>query len=211
MSRNTAEQRREGIRKAAYQCFRDRGYHESSVDDICAGAGISKGSFYWTYDSKQAVIVDIVETWTHEVLDTLYEQFQAAVNAPDYVDAISAALTRETRRGRVIVPVWTEIVALSGREPRIKAAVAHFHSRLRTAISTMLRPALTGRMDEAALQGVASGVLGLYLGLLMQDHVDREAVGAEVELAAIMGVLRPWLAMGLPGRVDARDQGQQPG
>lgn len=198
MSRQTAEQRRDTLRSAAYQCFRDRGYHESSVDDICTAAGISKGSFYWSYESKQAVLVDIIETWTQQVMDTLYEQFQAAVEAPDYVDAIIQALTRETRRGRVIVPVWTQSIALSGREPRIKAAVEHFHRRLRMAIATMLRPALNSRMDEAAIQGVAAGVLGVYLGLIMQDHVDREGSDADVVLAAIMGVLRPWLAIGLP-------------
>ena len=35
MSRTTAEQRRDQIRNAAYQCFRDHGYHETSVDTIC--------------------------------------------------------------------------------------------------------------------------------------------------------------------------------
>ena len=207
MSRTTAEQRREQIRNAAYQCFRDHGYHETSVDTICEAAGISKGSFYWSFDSKQAVLVDIIDVWTRQVMDELYEQFQAAVLAPDYMDAITAALARESKRGRTILPVWVECVSLSGREPRIQAAMAHFHGRLRTAIAEMLRPALVPRLDEAALQSVASGVLGAYVGLVMQEHADPAGVAAEQTLAAIMGVLRPWLAVGYP--VVAREAGPE--
>ena len=58
--RRAAEKRKQ-IRTAAYQCFRDGGFHETTVDSICARAKISKGSFYWHYPSKQDVFVDILD------------------------------------------------------------------------------------------------------------------------------------------------------
>lgn len=192
------EERRHSIRTAAYHCFRDAGYHETSVDAICEAAGISKGSFYWHYDSKQTVFVDILETWTREVVDELHEQFEAAVLAPNYVEAIIEALARETRRGRHILPVWLEFAALSRHEPRIQEALRTFYRRMRVAIAHMLRPATTGHLDEQALEGVAAGVLGAYAGILMQDLPGSEDVQAEKAMLQVMGVLRPWLELGYP-------------
>ena len=198
------EERRQSIRTAAYHCFRDAGYHETSVDTICEKAGISKGSFYWHYDTKQAVFVDILETWTREVVDELHEQFEAAVANENYVQAIIEALARETRRGRLIIPVWLEFAALSRHEPRLQEALGFFYRRMRAAIAHMLRPITTGHIDEGALEGVAAGVLGAYAGILMQDLAGNEDVQAENAMLQVMSVLRPWLEQGYPVHGDGQ-------
>ncbi len=58
-----SEEKRRMIRAAALRCFGERGYHDTSVSMICRVAGISKGSLYWHYDSKQEIYLDILETW----------------------------------------------------------------------------------------------------------------------------------------------------
>ena len=126
-------QKRAQIRHSAYQCFRDHGYHDTSVDAICEATGISKGSFYWHYPTKQDVFVDILEVWTREVMDELYEQFEDAALADDYSTALTAALSREIHRGRKIVPLWLEFTAQSTREPAIREALSKFYRRARTA------------------------------------------------------------------------------
>ena len=114
------EVKREELRHAAYLRFRDHGYHATSVDDICEAANTSKGSFYWHYQSKQEVFIDILETWTREVMDQLYEQFEEAVIGANYPVTIAEALAREVRRGRVIGPLWVEFLARRATSPRSK-------------------------------------------------------------------------------------------
>lgn len=191
--RRAAEKRKQ-IRTAAYQCFRDGGFHETTVDSICACAKISKGSFYWHYPSKQDVFVDILETWTREVMDQLYEQFEDAVMDEDYVAQVTEALAREIRRGRAIVPLWLEFTVHATREPLIREALAKFYRRARTAIAEMLRPALEGKRTEAQIQGIAACIFGAYCGLIIQDLSDPERADATVSVRHFMSVVGPTFA-----------------
>ncbi len=185
--------RRAQIRAAAYRCIRDHGYHETSVDMICREAGISKGSLYWHYDSKQEIFADLVDTWANQVMEELYEQFEAATSDRDYLRAITGALRREIRRGRAVVPLWLEFAELARREPTIQVAVARFFRRARTAIADMMRPVLGGEMSEDEMRAIAAAIFGAYMGLLVQELADPDQADAR---RAIDHFMR-WLERGL--------------
>ena len=55
------EARRLQVREAALACFKRKGFHQASMADICAEAGMSPGNLYRYYDSKEAVIAAICE------------------------------------------------------------------------------------------------------------------------------------------------------
>lgn len=192
LARSTAkrkgERRREAILKAAYRRFRDVGYHETTVDDICAAADSSKGSFYWYYASKQEVFIDILETWTREVMDQMYVQFQPAVRAEDYIRATTEALAREIRRGRVIVPLWLDFTVHARNDAEVREALGRFYRRARAAVAEMLRPGLEGILPEAGLQGVAATVFGAYTGLLMQELADPDRADAREAMQQFMAL-----------------------
>ncbi len=177
--RQRARARREQIRRAAYRCFRDRGYHGTSVDAICEAAGISKGSFYWHYPSKQDVFVDILDQWGRQVAAELYKQFEEAVVADDYVEAVTQALLRETRRGRALVPLWIEFTLLSRTDPTIAQALAKFYRRARLAVVETLRPVAAEMIDDQDLDGLAVSMLGAYIGVVTQLIADPNGVDIE--------------------------------
>lgn len=187
--RSRAEVRRDEVRKAAYKCFQQAGYHETTVDDICAAAGISKGSFYWNYESKQEVFIDILDSWTREVMDELFEQFEDAVRQPDYVDQISSALVRELGRGRRIVPLWLEFTVRARQEKELQASLSKFYRRARTAIAEILRPAAKERLNEEQLAAVANVVFGAWTGLVMQDLSDPGGVDTEAVVRRVVSLV----------------------
>lgn len=188
-SRSRAEVRRDEVRKAAYKCFQQAGYHETTVDDICAAAGMSKGSFYWNYASKQEVFIDILDSWTREVMDELFEQFEDAVRQPDYVDQISTALVRELHRGRKIVPLWLEFTVRARQEKELQASLSKFYRRARTAIAEILRPAVSHRLSEDQLSAVANVVFGAWTGLIMQDLSEPAGVDTEAVVRRVVGLV----------------------
>jgi len=49
---------------AAHQTVRRKGYAATSVDEICAAAGVTKGAFFHHFDSKDALAVAAAEGWT---------------------------------------------------------------------------------------------------------------------------------------------------
>ena len=64
----SAEIRKRQIIVAAMRCFQKKGYVNTTVDDIAAEYGLSKGSIYWYYSSKKAVLIDIFRYWMDETL-----------------------------------------------------------------------------------------------------------------------------------------------
>jgi len=50
---------------AAHHIVRRKGYAATSVDEICAAAGVSKGAFFHHFASKEALGVAAAEQWTN--------------------------------------------------------------------------------------------------------------------------------------------------
>ena len=189
-SPKSASSKKAMIRKAAYRCFRDRGYHETTVDDVCRFANISKGSFYWHYPSKQEAFLDILDSWSQEVTDELHRQFDDAFSQTDSLTAIGYALQREAKRGRSIVPLWLEFTVYARRKPDIKAALARFYGRIRSAIVTMLKPSLANQLGEKDLEALAATIFGAYSGLMIQEICDPLKVDADVTVRRFLEVMR---------------------
>ena len=144
------------------------------------------------------MFVDILETWTRQVMDELFEQFEDAVVDDDYTRAVTEALHREIHRGRVIVPLWLEFTAHATRDPVIREALAKFYRRARTAVAEMLRPALAPVCNEEQIRGVAACVFGAYAGLIIQDLSDPVQADATVSVQQFMTAFGPILGRLLP-------------
>ena len=62
------------ITKVAWQLFHEKGYNETTIDDIIAASGTSKGSFYHYYSSKDELLSSLSELFDakyEEVIQTL--------------------------------------------------------------------------------------------------------------------------------------------
>lgn len=62
----------ERIRAAAIALFRVRGYHGTSTRDIAARAGITAGSLYNHYESKQSLLFDVLQASHRGALAALH-------------------------------------------------------------------------------------------------------------------------------------------
>jgi len=53
--------RREQLMSYAAARFADQGYHPTSVSEIVSGLGVGKGVFYWYFDSKEQLFLEILK------------------------------------------------------------------------------------------------------------------------------------------------------
>tara|TARA_B100000609_G_scaffold199355_1_gene202323 strand:+ start:4152 stop:4703 length:552 start_codon:yes stop_codon:yes gene_type:complete len=164
------------------------------VDDICDSAGLSKGSFYNLYNSKQEVFIDLLNTWALEVIPEIFEQFEASVvGRENSISQIRSALSEELHRGRTVIPLWLEFNVLAIHEESFRRALAKFYRRARSAIADVLRPSMRLVFSEDELQGVANVIFGAYMGLVTQEITDPGNANAEYAIDQFLKVLGPWL------------------
>jgi AcrR family transcriptional regulator len=62
------ELRREAILDIAAQCFADKSYAAASMNDIAAACGTSKARLYHYYEAKEAILFDLLDRYTQQLL-----------------------------------------------------------------------------------------------------------------------------------------------
>jgi AcrR family transcriptional regulator len=72
-------ERRQQILSAARDVFARRGYHQTTIDDIVAEAGVARGTYYLYFEDKRAVFADLI--------DRFFNQISMAIQRIDTQDA----------------------------------------------------------------------------------------------------------------------------
>jgi AcrR family transcriptional regulator len=170
------EDRREEIRHAAFTCFSAKGYHETRLEDICAEAGVSRGTFYWYFKSKEAVFLEILEVWTREVQEQVRGQFSGAFQSEHPQAALLRALIREGKRGRRVIPLWIDGLVQSRNHPEMREALARFLASVRATIAEVIRPAFAPFHREEEIEQLASLFLSCFIGSISQEIADPDGV-----------------------------------
>jgi AcrR family transcriptional regulator len=98
---------------AAINCFSREGFHRTTMQDIVAESGLSAGSLYRYFDSKESIVAAIAGE--HHVPEaTALAEAQDAPNATDGLrQIVRASLGRlsdpaEQRWRRVTIQLWSE-------------------------------------------------------------------------------------------------------
>ena len=139
---NTQRQsdRRTEILDAAERCFARSGFHQASMQEICAEAGMSPGNLYRYFPSKEAMIAGISERNRAEAVAS----FARSTQAPDFFDGL-AELARHhlVDRSDAEVGLCAEIMSESRRNPEIARLYQDIERDIKDRIAAMLR--LRGR------------------------------------------------------------------
>src|SRR5579871_1033504 len=69
-------EREQLILEAADDLMLERGYHDTSIDDIAARVGISKGTVYHHFTSKEDLVVALLERGMRHLQATFDEIFE---------------------------------------------------------------------------------------------------------------------------------------
>jgi TetR/AcrR family transcriptional regulator, repressor for uid operon len=130
--------RRGEILAAASRCFVRTGFHRTSMQDICAEAGMSPGGLYRYFPSKEALIAGIAERDRAQLQAAL----QSLDQAPDFFSAFRAiGYQLLIERPIEEIGVWAEIISESRRSPQIAELYAACDRTCREQMVTALRHA----------------------------------------------------------------------
>lgn len=137
---------RENVMAAAVQLFAEYGYHAASMRDIARMAGIQAASIYYHYASKQALLVEIMETYMQQ-LNAALEHILREEHDPR--QRLSAAIDNHIRQHTThkneFFIIDTEIRALEGEKR------AYIFS-LRDRYDALLQELLQDGMDRGVFK-----------------------------------------------------------
>ncbi len=113
--------RREQILKAAMICFAKRGFHQASMHDISAEAGISVGLIYRYFENKDAVISAMADEHKTEIQQVL----ERARQAPSLLESLEILFTAHCCENapQVEAAFVVDLFAEASRNPRVAELV----------------------------------------------------------------------------------------
>ena len=135
---------RDKVFAAAVQLFAEYGYHAATMRDIARIAGIQAASIYYHYPSKQALLVEIMESH----MRTLNANLERIVNKHNTVqqslyEAISNHIRLHTTYKSEFFIIDTEIRALEGEN---RAKILALRDRYEDLIQELLREGMEQRV-----------------------------------------------------------------
>jgi AcrR family transcriptional regulator len=186
--------RREEVRRrlldAASATFLEKGYLDSTLDDIARRAGLSKGAVYSNFASKQEVFGFLLqERIEHmgEVIAAATDREAAATDGRTSASVMAANLIADADYVQLVL----EFASRAGRDPAVREIYAPFLRVQRAAVTKEIEQALGDAVPEdgdyAAL--VATIVVALHNGLALAHAADPEQIDASVIERALGAVL----------------------
>lgn len=168
--------RRAQILEAASRCFADEGYYETSIDDIGAVAGLSKGAIYHHFQSKREIFVELLASWSADLLQR-WEAIEAQTGA---IGAITSDSQQALDLAEEITPLnraTLEFYAHAARDEDLRRQVANVCDTIRGHLVGLLHTARgAGLGADVQPLPMANALMALFEGLILLKIIDPEGI-----------------------------------
>ncbi len=167
----TPEKRRAQILEAALRCFASRSYHEVRMDDLAEAAGLSKGSLYWHFRSKEEVYLALFDAFVDAVFAAWTREEAQASSALDALEREARGLIDQWQQQREFLGAWIQFFA----HPRARERFASLYRASRERLARVIaRGIAEGEIRDVPVAGAAAYLTGALEGMLLQALVDPE-------------------------------------
>jgi AcrR family transcriptional regulator len=168
-----AQRRRREILDAAEICFRRRGFHQATMQEICAEARISPGALYRYFDSKADIIAAIAEEKRRESEAT----FKLARRQGGIVEALTAVLERFLIKivSEEHGPIFADVLGEAARDPLLAKRLADIDAEsLHKLAEAIAEAQARGEIDpKLNARDVAETFAGAIEGMAMRCALRR--------------------------------------
>ena len=190
---DSSSDRRAQILDAALVCFAKRGFHQASMHDISAEAGISVGLIYRYFENKDAVISAMADRHKKEI----HEVLERAQQAPTLLESLEILFTAHCCEDapQLVSAFVVDLYAEASRNQRVADLVRDV---LQTAMDGVTDLIARSPEAENAAHGLkphelAELIFAVSRGMLMRDVLQpQEMTAAERRTRQLEVTRRLW-------------------
>jgi TetR/AcrR family transcriptional regulator, repressor for uid operon len=182
--------RRSQILDAALVCFGKRGFHQASMHDISAEAGISVGLIYRYFENKEAVISAMADRHKKEIGEVL----ERAHRAPTLLESLEILFTAHCceNEPRVISAFVVDLYAEASRNPRVADLVRDVLQTAMDGVTDLIArsPEVKTASHGLSPREMAELIFAVARGMLMFDILQPQEMTAAERRARQLEVTR---------------------
>ena len=183
MKGEKGERRKQELLKIAYQMFIQKGYEETSIDEIIAEAHIAKGTYYYYFPSKEATLEEVINMMIGDEVKRAREILSAPIPVPQKLVGVITSLRPEQKESNIAD-------TLNRKENII------MHEKISRRIVDEAVPLLA----EIVSEGIAQGMFAcdhieerVRMILIMSQHLFDNDNFSEVDIEVFIDVVEKTL------------------
>lgn len=174
------EERKTQILSAATKVFTERGFAEARMDDIVAESGLSKGALYWYFDSKDAIIIGILDRIFDYERSQIKERLASAESAQMKFEILIETMIKEIERIKPLMPIFFDFWSLSVRKKTINRTIKRYYQSFFDLIEPIIEQGIErGEFHPVDVREIAVAISAMYEGTILlyfyfSDTIDIE-------------------------------------
>jgi AcrR family transcriptional regulator len=169
--------RKNQILDAAMAVFARSGFHEARMDDIVQESGLSKGTLYWYFKSKEEIITAI----SQRLFSTDIKQVESLLNAEGTVSERLQQLMRDRVQGLQemsgMVAILFEFYAAALHQDGVRQFIQTYFQNFYDLLVALIQQGIErGELRPVEVQAAATALDAVFEGLIVRWLIDPDAV-----------------------------------
>jgi AcrR family transcriptional regulator len=176
-------QRRAEILEAAKELFYEKGYQNTTIDEIAARSEYGKGTIYLYFQGKDDLYVSIIEAGYAELEDRLNEAIKGKRNSEQKIKAIFLAFIEhclENRQYFSITQYFLSEQAQQSVSPELKERIYQLSFRLLSIGSRAAQEAIDSGVFRKGMDAADMSLIGWRLATGLLDVTLAGGLGEQI-------------------------------
>jgi len=187
---NVTDERTSQIITAAEDVFTKKGFDEARMDDIAEETGLSKGTLYNYFKSKDDLIIAILDRIFQREFKSFEQVGFSVQSATETVTLFADTIATDIKLMLRLMPVAYEFLALAFRNKTVQKALKVYVNRY----MDILVPIIQRGIDSGEFKQVNAKEVAIAMGAVLEGTIliwvyDKSLVNPEIHIRSGMKLL----------------------
>ena len=174
---DSSEIRRNQILDAATKVFVRLGFQHARMDDIVEESGLSKGTLYWYFKSKEDIINAILRRLFAGALESLESLLEAEGTVSERLVQLTSDRVTGMKRMSSLVPIIFEFYAVAVHQQWVKQFIGEYFKHFRGLLEDLIQQGIDrGEFYPVNAAETAISLASMYEGLTIHWLMEPETV-----------------------------------
>ena len=162
------EERRQEILDAVLRCFSRTGYKGTSMDDVVAESGLSKGTLYWHFENKRELFMAAFDRVIMQMAEPFITLFEGDLPVTDRLRLFEQSSQMMVDADQELTTMPVNFLLEIWQDQEFSQHYMEMLGEFADATRSMIRKGIEdGELREVDFEGVTWGIMALYDGIFL--------------------------------------------
>ncbi len=187
---DVSEERKDQIMAAAEEVFTKKGFNDARMEDIAEETGLSKGTLYLYYKSKDAIIIAILDRIFQREFKIFANLDLTNTSATEAIWDLTETISKDVKMMMRLMPITFEFMGLAFRNKFVQKAFKSYFKYYLDILTPIIEQGIkSGEFREENAHEIALAMGAIMEGTILLWVYDKSAVNPEEHIKSGMKLL----------------------